>query len=226
MRGILAPALAGVCLLAGTAAAQAATDSETLAASKLFPLLDIYLGLPAAERDQFHLEYVVTGPSAAANVRLTLKRPSGDVPMAMAPDGRILTEPTLADLKSAQVIMTTPKGSHYGISLHLVANESPAQRLDVTPLKAAIDQARAAGRKTAGLMAMMAPDFETVCFVDAGSGQAVLDDGKTVALKISAPPSMPKFLNPCLTPADQPQARQVSLAHTPTSILIVRRPTQ
>jgi len=225
MREILAPALAGICLIAGGAAAQTATDSETMAASKLFPLLDTYLGLPPAERDQFHLEYAVTGAGAAQSAHLTLKRPSGDTPISLAPDGRILTEPNLADLKSAQVVMTTPKGSHYGVSLRLVANVTPAQRLDVAPLKAGIDQARAAGRKTAGLMAMMAPDFETVCFVDAGSGQAILDDGKTISLKISAPPSMPKFLNPCLTPADQPRARQVSLAHTPTSILIVRRPT-
>ncbi len=225
MREILAPALAGFCLVAGAAAAQTAADSETMAASKLFPLLDTYLGLPLTERDQFHLEYAVTGNAAGANTHLMLKRPSGDVPIALAADGRILTLPDLADIKSAQVVMTTPKGSHYGISLHIVANEAPAQRLDVAPLKAGIDQARAAGRKTAGLMAMMAPDFETVCFVDAGSGQAILDDGKTIALKISAPPSMPKFLNPCLTPADQPRARQVSLAHTPTAILIVRRPT-
>ena len=225
MRGIFPVALAGLFLFAGGAVAQTATDSETMAASKLFPLLDTYLGLPPAERDQFHLEYGVTGNGAAANTHLTLKRSSGDMPIPLAADGRILAVPDLADLTSAQVVMTTPKGSHYGVSLHIVANEAPAQRLDVAPLKAGIDQARAAGRKTAGLMAMMAPDFETVCFVDAGSGQAILEDGKTIALKISAPPSMPKFLNPCLTPADQPQVRQVSLAHTPTSILIVRRPT-
>ena len=224
MRGMLASAVAGLCLMAGAAVAQTATESETVAASKLFPLLDMYLGLPATERDQFHLEYAITGAGAAENAHLTLKRPSADMPIALAADGRVLTLPDLVDLKSAQVVMTTPKGAHYGVSLHLVANVTPTQKLDVAPLKAGIDQARAAGRKTAGLMAMMAPDFETVCFVDAGSGQAILDDGKTVALKISAPPSMPKFLNPCLTPADQPHARQVSLARTPTSILIVRRP--
>ncbi len=223
MRGMLLPAMIGLSLLAGAVEAQPAADIETLPASKLFPLLDLYLGLPPAERDQFHLEYAITG-GPAADVRLTLKRSSGDTPIALTADGRILTMPGLSDLKSAQVVMTTPKGTHYGISLHLVANAPPAQTLDVAPLKAGIDQARAAGRKTAGLMAMMAPDFETVCFVDAGSGQAILDDGKTIALKISAPPSMPKFLNPCLTPADLPHAHEVSLAHTPTSILIVRRP--
>ena len=148
MRGWIS-AITGLSLLATAAAAQTATDSETMAASKLFPLLDTYLGLPPTERDQFHLEYAVTGPGAAQNTHLTLKRPSGDIQMAIAPDGRILTEPNLTDLKSAQVAMTTPKGTHYGISLHLVANATPAEKMDVAPLKAGIDQARAAGRKTA-----------------------------------------------------------------------------
>ena len=221
MRGILIAA--GIGLMAGGASAQTTADTETVPASKVFPFLDTYLGLPPAERDHFRMEYGVTG-GPLADVRLTLKRPSGDTPIPLAPDGRILTAPVLADLKTAQVVMTTPKGSHYGISLRLVASETPAQTLDVAPLKQGIDQARAAARKAAGLMAMIVPDFETVCFVGAGGGQAVLGDGKTIALKISAPPSAPKFLNPCLTPTDLPQARQVTLAKTPTAILIVRRP--
>ncbi len=204
--------------------AQPAVDTQTMAAAKLFPFLDTYLGLPTTERDHFRMEYGVVGDGPPADVRLTLKRASGETPITLSPDGLILTQPTPADLKSAQVVMTTPKGSHYGISLRLVASEPPAQTLAVAPLKTGIDQARVAAKKAAGLMSMMVPDFETVCFVGAGSGQAVLNDGKTAPLKVSAPPSAPKFLNPCLTPADLPQARQVTLARTPTAILIVRRP--
>ena len=222
MRGILIAA--GIGLMAGGASAQTAVDTQTMAASKLFPFLDTYLGLPPTERDHFRMEYGLTGDGPLTNAHLILKRASGDVPIQVGADGHILTSPSLADLKSAQVVMTTPKGSHYGISLRLVASETPAQTVDVASLKQGIDQARAAARKAAGLMAMMVPDFETVCFVGAGGGQAVLGDGKTVALKISAPPSAPKFLNPCLTPVDLPQARQVTLAKTPTAILIVRRP--
>ena len=222
MRGIFTAA--SLALIAGSAAAQPAVDSQTMSASKLFPFLDTYLALPASERDHFHMEYAVTGDGPPANAHLTLKRPSGDTPITLGPEGQILIQPSPADLKSAQVVMTTPKGSHYGIALRLVASETPAQTLDVAPLKAGVDQARTAAKKAAGLMSMIVPDFETVCFVGAGSGQAVLSDGKTTPLKISAPPSAPKFLNPCLTPTDMPQARQVTLAKTPTSILIVRRP--
>ena len=222
MRGMIWAA--GLFLVATGAAAQGAVDTQTMAASKLFPFLDGYLGLPPLERDHFHMEYVVTGDGPPSAMRLVLKRPAGDVQIAVAADGRILADPTLADLKSGQVVMTTPKGSHYGIALHLVENQSLSQTLDVAGLKTGIDQARAAAKKAAGIMAMMVPDFETVCFVGAGSGQVTLADGKTAALKISAPPSAPKFLNPCLTPADLPQARQVTLAHLPSSLMIVRRP--
>ncbi len=224
MRGFILPALAGLGLIAGAAAAQPAVDTDTLPASKVFPYLDVYLGLPPAERDHFRLDYGVVGNGPLANVHLTLKRPSGDVPMTMAADGRIQADLTLADFKSAQVVMTTPKGSHYGIALRIVASSTPAETMEVAPLKAGIDQARTAARKAAGLLAIAVPDFQTVCFVGSGTGQAQLADGKTVALKISAPQSNPKFLNPCLTPADLPQAKQVILAHAPTVILIMRRP--
>ena len=204
--------------------AQPAVDTQTLPAAKVFPFLDVYLGLPASERDHFRMEYSITGDGPPANAHLLLKRASGDAPLTLGAEGQILTQPSLADLKSAQVVMTTPKGTHYGIALRLVASEAPAQTLDVAPLKTGIDQARIAAKKAAGLMSMMVPDFETVCFIGAGSGQAVLADGKTTPLKVSAPPSAPKLLNPCLTPVDMPQARQVTLAKTPTAILIVRRP--
>ncbi len=220
-RGIWAAA--GLCLMAGSAMAQQAVDSETVPASKVFPFYDTYLNLPANQRDRFHMEYAVMG-GPVSDAHLTLKRPTGDVPIPLGADGRLQIEPTLADLKSAQVTMTTPKGAHYAIGLRLIATMPPAQTLDVAPLKVGIDQARAAAKKAAGLMSMMVPDFQTVCFVGAGSGQAILADGKSVALKISAPPSSPKFLNPCLTPADMPEARQVTLARAPTQILIVRRP--
>jgi len=214
----------GLISIAGGATAQTVAETQTLPASQMFPFLGSYQALPAGERDHFRMEFQIVGDAPATNVHLTLKRATGDVPMAMAPDGRILTEPSSDDLKSAKVVMTTPKGSHYGLALHLVEAEAPALTLDVAPLKAGIDQARAAAKKAAGLMAMMVPDFETVCFVGAGSGQIVLDGGKTAPLKIGAPPAAPKFLNPCLTPADMPQARQVTLAHMPSSLMIMRRP--
>jgi len=222
MRGIFLIA-GGVALIAGAAAAQGAMDTATLPASKVFPYLDTYLRLAPGERDHFHLEYVVVGDGPPGNVRLTLKRPSGEVPITVAPGGRIQADPTLDDLKSAQVVMSSPKGSRYGIALNLSPSVTPALTMDVAPLKAGIDQARIAARKAAGVLAMAVPDLETVCFVGAGSGQATLGDGKTVALKISAPPSNPKFLNPCVTPIDMPQARQVTLARIPAAILIMRR---
>lgn len=222
MRGIFIAV--GFSLIAGSAAAQSAVDTQTMAASKLFPFLDTYLALPASERDHFHMAYGVMGDGPPANVHLSLRRSSGDTPIAVSPEGLILTQPSAADLKSAQVVMTTPKGSHYNISLRLLASEPLAQTLDVAPLKIGIDQARTAAKTAAGLMSMMVPDLETVCFVGAGSGQAVLTDGKAMPLKISAPPAAPKFPNPCLTPADEPEVRQVTLARLPSAILIVRRP--
>ncbi len=222
MRGIFLAF--GLLSIAGNAAAQTAVETKTVAAAQVFPFFDSYLGLPAAERDHFRMEYQVMGDGPLTAVHLTLKRATGEVPIALAPDGRILTEPSPADLKSAQVVLSAPKGSQYHIGLRIVESEPPAQTLDVAPLKVGIDQARVAAKKAAGLMSMMVPDFETVCFVGAGSGQVTMNDGKTVALKISAPPSAPKFLNPCLTPADMPQAHQVTLARVPTALMIVRKP--
>ena len=91
----------------GAFAQTAQVDTQTIPAGKVFPFLDTYLGLPPAERDHFRLVYGVTGDGPLENAHLTLKRSSGDVPIQVAADGHILTEPSPADLKSAQVVMTT-----------------------------------------------------------------------------------------------------------------------
>ncbi len=221
MRGV-SIILAMAAFSASTAMADPALKTKAFPAAKLFPYYQNYLELPAAERDQFRMAFFLT--AAEGPLTATLKRPGGDVPLTLGARGEISPLPTLADLKTAQVELTAHDGVKLNAMIELVEAMAPAQTLDATTLKKGIDQARNGARKAAGLLGAMVPDYESVCFVGAGSGNVILADGKTVPLKVSAAPNNPQHPNPCFTPADMPTARQVVLAHVPSLMPIARRP--
>lgn len=214
--------LAVAVLSASAATADPALKTKAFPAAKLFPYYSNYLDLPSAQRDQFRMAYFLT--AAAGPLSATLKRPGGDMPLVFEARGEISPLPTVTDLKTSQVELTARDGIKLAETIELVEATAPAQTLDAAVLKIGIDQARTAAHKAAGLLSAMVPDYQTVCFVGSGSGNAVLVDGRTVPLKTSASPTNPQHPNPCFTPADIPNVRQIVLAHAPSLMPIVKRP--
>ncbi|MGZ6042826.1 MAG: hypothetical protein ACXWKW_11595 [Asticcacaulis sp.] len=225
MRGVYSAAIAGTVLMLGVMpGASVAQDLKTTSfpASKLFPFLDSYLGLPPAARDHFRLRYRFHAETPVS--RLVLKRPTENVPLRIGTNDELAPQPSLEDLKTAQVEMTAKTGTKYMIGLQVEESMAPALTLDAAALKTGIDQAHDGSRRIAGLMAALVPNFQSVCFLGAGSGSVIMADGQPKPLKLTSNPHDTQHLNPCFTPADYPGAKQVILAHMPSALPIVERP--
>jgi hypothetical protein len=225
MRLVTAAAIGASFIMLATGAA-AAEKSKAIPSPSLFPFLDTYLGLPANARDHFHLSYVV-GPQGAkaSDIKLTLNRPSGDVPITITPDSEMLPQPTLADLKAkTPVTIHAPDGSRFGISLRVAATIDMAKSYDAAALKVSIDQAHAGAKKAAGLFAMAVPDLQTACFAGSTSGTATLANGKTVALPGTKTAGDVPAGTPCFTPAALADARAIALDRAPRVIYIQAKP--
>jgi len=225
MRLVTAAAI-GASFITLATGASAAEKSKAIPSPSLFPFLDTYLSLPANARDHFHLSYVV-GPQGAkaSDFKLTLNRPSGDVPINIAADGEMLPQPTLADLKAkTPVSIHAPEGSRFGISLRVAATADMAKSYDAASLKTSVEQAHAGAKKAAGLFAMAVPDLQTACFAGTTSGTATLANGKTVALPGTKQAGDVPAGTPCYTPVAMPDARTITLDRAPRVIYIQARP--
>lgn len=218
-------AAAGLCLLTLTTSAHAADDSKSKAipSPSLFPFLSTYLGLPGNMRDHYHLTYSLKSQNAKlSDIHMVLKRRSGEVPLTVSANGQLSPQPTLAELnEKTPVMMSAPTGAKLGISLRIAATVEPAKIYDAQFLKAAVEQARAGSKRVAGMMAMMVPNFQSVCFDGTTSGTATLSTGKTVALKLSAKAGDVPAGTPCFTPSDTPGATQITLDRAATAAYIV-----
>ncbi len=225
MRFALTVAIGLTCLSLADGAA-AAEKSKAIPSPSLFPYLDTYLGLPANARDRFHMSYVVgTQGAPKSAIRMTLNRPSGDVPLSIAVDGEILPLPNLADLKArTPVTIQAPDGSRFGMSLRVAATIEMARTYDAALLKVSIEQARSGAKKAAGLLAMAVPDFQTACFAGAMSGTITLANGKAVALPGIQQAGDVPVGTPCFTPSAMPDARSITLDRAPRVIYIQAKP--
>jgi hypothetical protein len=221
MKGVLLATTVASFVVSAAAYAQTPLETKSFPAEKMFPFLADYLKLPAAERDRFHPNYHMM--SQGLTVRATLKRKSGDVPVTFAPDGLIRPVPTPADIAAkTQIEMSAPKDSKIGISIKLASSVPPATTMDAKALKASIEQARVGAKKAAGAMSMMVPNLQRVCFEGATGGQAVLGNGKTVALKTETQNNSVDKGSPCFTPKDAPDAVQIRLDRVPRTLIILK----
>ncbi len=220
-------AAAGLCLLALATGANAAGDSTSKAipSPNIFPFLSTYLGLPANMRDHYHLSYALRSQNARfSDVHMMLKRKSGDVPIAVAANGQMSPLPTLVELtEKTPIMMSAPSGAKFGVELKIAASVDSSKTYDAQGLKIAVDQARTGSKKVAGLMAMMVPDFQSACFEGTSSGTAMLNTGKTIALKLSAKAGDVPAGTPCFTPSEMPAATQITLDRPATAVYIVAK---
>eukprot|EP01030_Chromulinospumella_sphaerica_P022597 gene22597-22583_t len=87
-------------LLPLSLAGEAFAKSKAIEIGKLFPFLDLYLGIPAADRTRFSLAYFYK-VEAGGPLTLTLVGADGSrTPLPLGPDGRVSRLPTLAEIKA------------------------------------------------------------------------------------------------------------------------------
>jgi len=201
--------------LAGPALAQ----NRGVEVKKIFPFLDLYLGIPASQRSLFTLAYFLKlngGPPKG--ISLTLVSGGARIPITVAGDGRVTRLPTLAELKSkAQVEIEAPPNSKFAMTMQLLAKVAPAREIAAAQLTAAIDQCAQTIKSKAGLIGFAAPKIKRVGFVGAGSGAAVNAQG--VAKPLPTGKDGPQF-----DPEQMPGIVTIRLARVPTMIALLERP--
>lgn len=204
--------------LAGAAAAPTAllaAQKDPVKLAKAYPLLDLYLKLPPAERNHFALVHYMTrdGKPAAGLHGWIIDGPN-KTPVSWAADGRALQAPTLAQMQgSATIQFDVPSDAVLKPRWELHPTMAVTAQVDAVAVQAAIAQAAAAVAKLAGPMAMMAPKFSAAQFPGAPSGQAMLATGKALPLPAG------KF-GPLYEPSKEPGARTIVLARAPSRILL------
>lgn len=197
--------------------AHAAAKGETVAAKKIFPFYDLYLGIPAAERSRFVMAYYlkINGKTAAGHTLWLIGASGARTALPVGPDGRIQKLPTLADFKAGATIDPAKRedAEKFSIAMEMEALVRPGETIAAADLVAAIDQCNAAIRKKAGLIGFAAPKMEQAVFVGVSAGQAVLAGGKTVPLPVT------KGL-PVYQPAALPGVQALKFAKAPSRVFL------
>lgn len=215
-RSSTAAALAGAALLLSQPVADAAAATRNLerTADKVFPYLEAYLSLPAAERTGFTLSYRLLERDSGkpAPVRLTLLRGTEPAPLPLAPDGRITQQPALAELRGhAKVMLEVAEGVRVSESLDIVSTQPLRNDYAATDFNIGLQQANAGVRKAAGVFSIAAPRFSRVLFVGAGSGEVVDAAGHVQPMPQSK-------AGPAFDPQALKTARSIRLARAPDRI--------
>jgi hypothetical protein len=210
-------------MAAGTAAPGVAfADDDHLPLDKAFPLLSAFLTLPPGERSRFYLAYRAmrdkhpTGDAHAVIVAANGAR----TPLPLDRVGQVLSLPSLAALKSAATLEIA--GAAFKLVPEVRSTIAPSVRLDAGQLALALAQLNAAVAKLAGALAVMAPKMTCAFFPDAGSGQALMANGRPTPLPIFPAPifgPVPYFETTTLL-----GAKTLVLARAPSRILLGPHP--
>jgi hypothetical protein len=213
---------------AGALAASSVARADTrprVKLAKFFPYLDLYLALPPAQRSLFALAYFVyRDRRPAPDVKAYVIEPNGQRrPIGLDRSGRIVALPSLGELHGpGEVEIDAPASEKIGVGLQIEARFAPATSLDVHQLQVALAQANTAIAKNAGLLSFAVPKLTCVYLLDAGSGRAVLADGRTVGLPVDTGRPYPGA--PYLDTAAVSNARTITLARLPSHIMLAGGP--
>jgi hypothetical protein len=180
-RRAVASALASLALAATIPSAALAQPGKVIPAAKVFPFLEAFLKVPAAERAHLRVTYSLhRDGKPAVGVKAALVENGGvRTPLPLeAATGRFERLPTLAQLQAkVQVAFDVPAATKFGVGMQLDPALAPATAYDARELAVTVKDSNAAIRKTAGPMALMAPTMTGITFAEAGTGVAVFPDG-------------------------------------------------
>jgi hypothetical protein len=201
--------------------ALAVADDTHLPLTKAFPLLDVYLGLPPAERSRFYLAYrAMRDKHPTADARAAIVAADGArTPVAFDRLGAVTRLPSLADLKTARLEI---EGAPFKLFPEIRCAMAPAVRLDPATLALALAQVNAAVQKVAGALSIMAPKLTAAYFPDAGGGQALMSDGRSTPLPVFTAPIFGPIAY--FEPGKAVGAKAVLLTRAPSRILLGGHP--
>ena len=204
----LAPVAAAAAIASPALAQQ---TSLSLELKKVFPYLEAYQGLPAAERSKFRMAYFMfLNPKAPLQVAYV--DGARRTPIALGPEGRVMALPTPEMFRTkVKVELSAPKGSKLSQQLALEPVLRPAAELDARELAAAVRQASVGSKKAAGMLGFAVPKFERVVFKGAAGGQVVDAAGKVAPLPVVKG-------DPVFDPQVYPQARTRAFFQAATAV--------
>jgi len=197
------------------ASAAHADVGKIVPAAKVFPFLEAFLKVPAAERSRMKVSYSLRrDDKPPVGVKAALVEASGArTPLLIdSSTGRFERLPTLTQLQAkVQVAFDAPPSTKFGIVMDLDPTLKPAAEYETRELTATVTESNAAIRKAAGPMAMMAPTMTGIAFAKAESGVAMFPDGTSRPLPVAE--GMPYF-----RPEQFKGATKVRLGKTPASV--------
>lgn len=206
--------IAAAALIAGLAApALAQQKALTLDLKKVFPYLQAYQSLPAAERSKFRMAYFMTLEPRSA-LQVVYVDGALRTPVTLGPEGRVMALPTPEMFSAkAKVELTATKGAKLKQQLAIEPALRPAAELDARELAAAVRQASVGSKKAAGMLGFAVPKFERVVFRGAAGGQIVDAAGKISPLPVVKG-------DPVFDPRAYPQARLVRFSKPPRQLIL------
>ena len=199
-----------------------AADVKTVPIDKAFPYLATYLGMPVGQRSLFYLAYrAVRDKHPAPDARATIVAPNGArTPVVFDRVGAVARLPSLAELKSAANVEMDSAPFQLGVELR--GAPPPSTRIDVAELVASLAQVNLAVGKVAGAFSLIIPKLTTAYFPDAAGAQALLADGRSIALPIYSAPIIGQV--PYIEPGTLAGAKTVMLARAPSRIVLGGHP--
>jgi len=178
-KGHLLAAVAAAVAISGPARAA----DKVVELKKVFPYLEAYQSLPAAERSRFAPTYVFRQEGRPLAAPMWILEGATRTPLTLA-EGRPERLPTAAQLASGKLQVGVDEKTKISISLGMVPTLAPAAEMDARELSAAVAQAAAGVRQIAGPMGFMVPKVKSVAFYGVSSGEARFADGRRTPLPV------------------------------------------
>jgi hypothetical protein len=194
---------AAAAMLAGSALAA----EKVVEAKKMFPYLEAFLKLPAAERTRFSPTYVFRQDGRPASQAMWIVEGATRTPLRLV-EGRVQRLPTLAQLENAKIAIEADPATRFSVAMDVLPAAPPAAEMDARDLAAAVAQAEAGVRKLAGPLGFMAPKITEALFHGASGGEVRFADGRRAPLPLEKG-------TPAFNPANLPGAVSVRFPKPP-----------
>ncbi|HLK23132.1 MAG TPA: hypothetical protein VKT30_00585 [Caulobacteraceae bacterium] len=219
--------LAGLAAFVGQAAVPwpARAAGRTVSLTRAFPFLQSYYELAPRKRDKFHLVYFATlNRRFAPDLKAVVVTADGKrTPLAVGRDAHVDSLPSLAELRSdALMEFGASADDRVGLLVNIEPNVAVGPRMDSAGLKAALAQVQSNEMNAIGLLSFAVPKITSALFAGAGSAQAELDGGRTVAL----PVTRDRYwgVAPYYEPASLSGVRAITFARPPSHVFLVQHP--
>ena len=193
--------------------------------AQAFRYLDSYLGLAPALRSRFHLVFLaLRNERPAPNLKAAIVVPgNGAKPLPLDARGEVTQLPTLGELKKGDAVLEVDGSGGFRFATEIRPDVAPSTRIDAGELALALGQANVAIAHLAGPFDVVAPRLDIILFPDAGSGQAVLANGRVTQLPTTAAVRSLGVV-PYYDPVSLQGVRSLALSRTPSRIILARRP--